>query len=184
MKKQLCKYKIDNKSAMASLPAEKDLKLRWYKSELSWTITPFDRPDKSLEEADPPECSCLILIATILLRRKGHRVIIYRKESAAENLLYVLRGTLMKGDKVLMHRGEPNSCHKNVSRLWMANPKKYRIVSGFAMEPKYKMWIPHSWLVDKKDRIHVTIFPLSLYFGGIMSDAAAKEFVRRNLTNK
>lgn len=111
-------------------PVDWDLKLRWYQLPATWVVTRHDRPAENLTETDPPECGCLLHLPPQLLHHGGDRVVLYRKETALENLSYILQGTVMEGKTVRMRRGERSRCHSNVSRLWLGNPKKYRIVQG------------------------------------------------------
>jgi len=160
-----------------------DLKMRWYKNEFSWIVKHHNCPEKDLIEVDPPECVCLLTIATELLRRGGDKVVLYRKEKHVENLSYVLTGTLMTDKKIKIRKGDPNRCHHNVSHLWMLHPKKYRMVSGFAMDGTSNMWIAHSWLLDKNSCIIETTFRFALYFGAVMDGKMAAEFAKRHINN-
>jgi hypothetical protein len=168
--------------AVSDIPKNQELKLRWYTTESYIIVALYDYPIEILKEVEAPQCKYYKFIATKLLGHGGNDVAIYKDESPEENLLYVLGGVLMPAENIRMHCGDPNKCHENVSRLWLANMKKYRIVSGFAMDDN-KRWIAHSWLIDKKGCINETASGFLLYYGAIMDDKSAAIFANRHQQN-
>ena len=57
------------------------------------------------------------------------------------------RATPFKGSKTRKFRGRPCNCHQNSAMLWKSDPKKYRIVTGWALSPD-GCWRQHTWVAE------------------------------------
>lgn len=57
------------------------------------------------------------------------------------------RATPFKGSKTRKFRGRACRCHQNSAELWKSDPKRYRIVTGWALSPD-GCWRQHTWVAE------------------------------------
>jgi hypothetical protein len=96
-------------------------------------------------------------------------------------------GYLMNSvDVICKSRGmEPNSCHRNISRLWLQKKKRdplAGIATGYCLTED-GLWLQHSWGVRKgKDaRIVETLGKRDMYFGILLTGIDADVFAFQRL---
>jgi hypothetical protein len=80
-------------------------------------------------------------------------------------------------------RGEPSQCHRNVAVLYMRNPQRFRIVTGYALSDD-GLWRQHSWIHDtsrlrSRQTIETTERRIR-YFGVALNEEEARAFVAGN----
>lgn len=77
---------------------------------------------------------------------------------------------------------DPNQCHKNSARLFVTNPNRYSICTGWAVDTNFSfnVWSQHSWVYDNKTKkIIETTGKRKGYFGFKLTKDEAKQFVKR-----
>ena len=94
------------------------------------------------------------------------------------------RGRLWYRNSSSLIKGEPGQCHRNSCELWELNHKDHdvSIVTGYALSND-GMWRQHSWLVrriDNTEHIIETTEKRIAYFGFVMTDQEAYQFVEEN----
>ena len=72
-------------------------------------------------------------------------------------------GGLITPKKILMKRGEPNSCFDNSMGLYQSNPEKYALAIGWGLSQG--CWRPHAWCVDVKGNVIETTIRQEKYYG-------------------
>ena len=72
-------------------------------------------------------------------------------------------GGLITPKKILMKRGEPNSCFDNSMGLYQSNPEKYSLAIGWGLSQG--CWRPHAWCVDVKGNVIETTVRQEKYYG-------------------
>jgi len=72
----------------------------------------------------------------------------------------------------------PSGCHFGTVETFVANPKKYRIATGFYAFSD-KLWRRHSWLIqgDTTDPVETTKGRPIRYFGAILNPNESPDFV-------
>lgn len=103
----------------------------------------------------------------------------------------VARGFKQYGWNATVKLGERSRCHANVAGLWDINREQIQIVTGYGLS-KDGIWRRHSWCRDMQQpvrnrglkdglyRIVETTRKRKLYFGFILTDQEAEEFVHNN----
>lgn len=92
------------------------------------------------------------------------------------------RGQFWYGDIMRMKRGQPSRCHSNSAELWDKNRDTMKIVTGYALAED-GMWNQHSWCIQVRPRKNIileTTFPRVGYFGFVLTDEEAEEFLENN----
>ena len=113
-----------------------------------------------------------------LLAVGGDHVVLWVQEPDLYAILD--RGEIQSGDRALLVDGQPSQCHSNSAALWLSDPERFRLRTGWALS-KDGLWRQHSW-VDDVDNGHVveTTELRELYYGFRMTDAEAREFAIEN----
>ena len=89
--------------------------------------------------------------------------------------LLLERGEFYDGAGADLVLGEPCRCHDNAVRMWLDDPDRYVIETGWALSPD-GLWRQHSWVYDtSNERIVETTELRTLYFGVTLNyDEAAR----------
>jgi len=114
----------------------------------------------------------------LLLSHGGDSVLI-RNDEDIEKILK--NGKLFtKVNKALSKkmRGKTNQCHYNASHCWDANRDKTQLATGFYLTDN--IWREHSWVVYNNKVIETTDNVAAKYFGYIMSQEDAEDFLWDN----
>lgn len=146
---------------------------------------PMDREWKSrlshMKSKRPPE---IVAFCKLLRSFGGEEVALSNDEPDLEAIM--TRGQLWYDDNLLLKKGRRNGCHGNSSRIWEKaqkenNPNIY-LATGYALSDD-GMWRCHSWCVDtsnEETRIIETTVERLLYFGFVMTEEEAKQFLEEN----
>lgn len=89
---------------------------------------------------------------------------------------YFQRGVLLDRESDILLIGELCQCHKNSINLWSTNKNKYRMMTGYAMS-SHGNWHQHSWLIDENDNIIETTAKREKYYGYILTESEAEDFL-------
>jgi len=112
------------------------------------------------------------------LLEAGGDAIAFRHESDLELLLE--RGEVFGTKDIQMMLGEPCRCHSNAALCWEANKDQVQIATGWALSND-RMWRQHSWCYHcEDDTIIETTEERELYFGILLSDEEAADFLEEN----
>jgi hypothetical protein len=74
---------------------------------------------------------------------------------------------------VKVRRGERNQCHRNAASLWVRDPERYRLVTGYALTGG--VWRQHCWVTDAKCLYDAT-GRADRYFGFELEPIEAADF--------
>lgn len=106
----------------------------------------------------------------------GGKAVAARYEEDAEKILE--RGVEMSPKGLKMMVGNKSACHANTARLYEANFKVVKIVTGYALSPD-QVWRQHTWgLWDNK--VVETTEKRTKYFGFILTPQETEDFCRHN----
>lgn len=87
-------------------------------------------------------------------------------------------GQFWLGYKLAFKPGMYSGSHANAAHFYSAEPDKYALCTGYAMAED-GLWRQHSWLMDADDgHIVETTSPSNVYYGYVLTEEQAKEFVR------
>ena len=113
-----------------------------------------------------------------LLAAGGDIVIAHPSGFDPDTEVLVEHGEMLVGPPVCVRKGRSSDCHGNASRLWKKDPKRYSIVTGYALvDGRHGQWIQHSWVVDRKKRCFVDwLDAKDAYYGYMLSDEYAARF--------
>ena len=129
---------------------------------------------------DPKNGHRMIELREKLLSFGGQEVCLPEYE---EDLAKILdRGQLWLGDRITMKRGLPSQCHYNSSLCWDANRDRSVLCTGYGLSED-GMWRPHSWCIHvkpRKNRVVETTVERIAYFGFVMTEEEAEEFLYSN----
>jgi hypothetical protein len=89
----------------------------------------------------------------------------------------IARGAIMSGAGAKVMRGKPINCHGNAASLWRAEVG--RICTGYALN-RDGMWRQHSWGMMPNQQIIETTVRRIAYFGFVLDDEEAEDFVKHN----
>ncbi len=112
-------------------------------------------------------------LARAMLGFGGRRFVLQGVDPDEADIL--ARGQLWPGQKALLVRGRPCSCHENSSVLWEAHQDDLVLVTGYALSED-GLWRQHSWCVEgtAERRLIETTTRRLLYVGfGMDADEAA-----------
>lgn len=116
-----------------------------------------------------------------VLEYGGEMVVLPDFEEDAERLLK--RGQFWYGDeKYVLREGRPSQCHWNSATLKDKSPEQFDIVTGYALSPD-GAWRQHTWLIEHRkdgDYICETTVPRIGYFGYVLTEEEAQEFIESN----
>ncbi|WP_201392317.1 hypothetical protein [Ktedonobacter sp. SOSP1-85] len=112
----------------------------------------------------------------------GGRRMVYQSERTPGALLE--RGEVCAGTVELVP-GEASECHINSADLWNQNRQALAIVTGYGLSED-GLWRQHSWLIRRdpepgKDRIIETTVARIMYFGVVLNDNEAQNFLDANV---
>jgi hypothetical protein len=113
-----------------------------------------------------------------LLALGGARVV-RREELYLDQLL--ARGRVFPAQPSVQLPGDPSQCHANVALHYLQLGGAAHIVTGYALVEDDGGWVQHSWLWDGQEVLETTV-PRDLYFGVILSQAEAAQFVLDEVT--
>ena len=88
------------------------------------------------------------------------------------------RGRVFTPARLLRRPGRSSGCHGNAAAEWL-KCDDLRIVTGYALSDD-GLWRQHSWGLLTDDRVVETTVARLRYFGAILTDPAAAEFVLAN----
>jgi hypothetical protein len=111
----------------------------------------------------------------MLLRYGGWAANIDPDDPDLTNL--IKRGVIMAGKGAMRRRGKPVNCHCNASELWIDGLA--RICTGYTMG-RDGLWRQHSWGLTTQGQIIETTERRIAYFGFVLTDEEAKQFVKQN----
>lgn len=109
-----------------------------------------------------------------LLKIGGKRVCL-REEPDIERLVASGCEVTARVKKRAMETGD---CHGNAARAWAENPKRYRIMTGWALS-RDGIWRQHSWVMDGQVILETTEKRIS-YWGIALSGRDAIAFWASN----
>lgn len=88
------------------------------------------------------------------------------------------------GHNVMLRKGQPSHCHQNIACQYLGNPKHLKICTGYALTDD-GIWRQHTWGLftykTKPDLIVESTIPRLAYYGVVLTDEQAKQFVREVL---
>ena len=113
-------------------------------------------------------------LCAMLLEIGGTRVAVQFDDAGASEFI-ARNWQLAETPDLVFRAGEANHCHTNCADAWQSDPSRYRIQTGFALYQG--VWRRHTWLLDQRDRIIETTLPQEMYFGAILDEDEAIEFV-------
>jgi hypothetical protein len=127
-------------------------------------ITPADKLKKALRSD--------------LLKYGGTGVSLARVDPELKE--YTSRRLVLKGGKEY-HLPFPGKwinqdCHGNAARLWCKHPRKYVLMTGYALSGTKDVWVPHTWLLERTTGLRVDRYPYEVYYGIILTDEEAFDF--------
>jgi hypothetical protein len=85
------------------------------------------------------------------------------------------RGYIEDGANPLLARGAQSACHYNAYRLWLAQPEKTILCTGYALSDD-GVWRQHSW-AKYNGRIVETTVPRVAYFGFELTAEESEAFM-------
>ena len=87
------------------------------------------------------------------------------------------RGQLFSLKGAKFSKGTPHECHRNSGKLYLKDPKAYRICIGYALS-NYE-WFQHTWLIENRSSILVEpTSKFQMYFGFKMTVEESDAFCR------
>jgi hypothetical protein len=120
----------------------------------------------------------------IVIKHGGEFVQLSTEDSSSLIANICFRGFLKSGNQAIMELGIKNQCHYNSSKLWISNPAKYFLITGFALSTDpdgIQLWRQHSWVETSDGIIIETTIPRDLYFGYKLSPVEAESFAQAEL---
>jgi len=156
------------------------MKIYWRKTGGAWIATTIKNSKRGNSTKDKPEPDFKVEdLSQKLLQIEGDYVCIPFRE-APICMVINMDGKLHNPQNIIFApRVTLNDCHNKSVRYWKRFPKKYHFVTGFAYDNKHKMWIRHSWLLEKNNIIvETTPFKREKYFGFISDKESAKLFYK------
>src|SRR5262245_39344590 len=105
-----------------------------------------------------------------LLSLGGTEVVLQPDDPHLELLLQ--HGEVMGGKPCKKVRGRPGRCHYNAAVRYFADPRTYRIATGYGLIYEDGVWHQHSWLWDGKRVLETTVVR-DIYFGVILDHVEA-----------
>jgi len=115
-----------------------------------------------------------------LLRIAGEFVLFVDYEPDFEKIM--TSGVGFESSTAEMVEDLPSKCHTNAAVLWIRDPERYRIVTGYAMSTEgISLWRQHSWGYDAlRDVVLETTAPREHYFGYILTRSESVRFCKAN----
>ena len=144
-------------------------------------IERFDAAEASRRAPSAAQQTKREALALALTAFGGQRACIAPFEEDLDKIMR--RGRLLCGKSPKIMRGLPSRCHANVSRLYETRPGAFLLSTGYALSTD-GMWRQHSWgfcLERRTAQLVETTVSRIAYFGYVMSDAEARNFVDENL---
>lgn len=89
------------------------------------------------------------------------------------------RGKVIKPHNVIYMDGRSNHCHENSAYLYRDNPSVTEIGTGWALSDD-GLWRQHSWAMRGSELVETTV-KRTKYYGVLLSDKEAEEFVNKNI---
>jgi len=79
----------------------------------------------------------------------------------------------------------PNRCHANAAFLWLENPKRHIIVTGYVLAND-GLWRQHSWTINPLEKVIMETIEQDsknkiLYHGTVLTDKECEQFMRDNI---
>lgn len=91
------------------------------------------------------------------------------------------RAQIWDGKRASLWGGIPCECHRNAA--WLYKHEGLKIVTGYAMSDD-GIWRQHSWALESHRRLIETTVGRVVYYGYVLTQEEAKEFVEQNLFRK
>ena len=146
------------------------------------SMTNIDRRNKSkMQITDSLEYRELVMLEKILSSFVPGSMLLYKYDKYVKPVSQ--SGRFMYADRAKLMPGEKSQCHRNTINLYQANIENTSIATGYAWV-KNNLWVEHSWLIhwlDKKRtkfEIVETTIKRNAYFGKILNEAEAEEFIQ------
>jgi hypothetical protein len=151
------------------------MKLFWLKTPFTWIASlselgPFPHT-KSIKRA---RCDVQRLCSH-LLDISGERVAVPLNEDAGFCEALVRVGKVTSYKKLRTKNGEERECHKNSALLWLRNPTKYKITTGYGLSDD-GIWRRHSWIMTVNGDLIETTVAREVYFVIVLDDWLARSF--------
>lgn len=90
------------------------------------------------------------------------------------------RGILINYPIIKFNRGRPISCHSNSAACWYRNRRRTELMTGWGLS-KDGLWRQHSWVrIIKSEQVIETTIARVVYFGFVMTEEEAYEFLENN----
>jgi len=116
------------------------------------------------------------VLVAMILANGGQSVSIPSIEEDLDKLLE--RGRLSSYREISIMAGNPSQCHENSARLWDANRKRCKIVTGYSLSKG--MWYQHSWCENDEGVIFETTTKREAYFGVELTPEECDQFYTDN----
>lgn len=111
-----------------------------------------------------------------LLARDGEHVVL-RPDHDIEALLS--RGRFKSGKGAHRMPGARSACHENSARLWLEDPSRRRIATGYALAEIDRVWRQHAWATQDGQILETTV-EWAAYFGYELDPDEALSFATSN----
>jgi hypothetical protein len=108
----------------------------------------------------------------------GGEEVVPVKEEDLDKILN--RGILLNSPIIKLISGRPCGCHENSANYWDLHQRTSELMTGWALSED-GLWRQHSWVrIIKSGRVVETTTRRSMYFGFVMTQDEADEFVAMN----
>jgi hypothetical protein len=151
------------------------MKLFWLQTPFTWiaSLSEFAdfHPKAKIIKRVKPEVRRL---CSHLLGIGGDRVVVFHDDLELCEP-FVAQGKVLSYKKLRITGGEERECHRNCAALWLRNPGKYKIGTGFGLSED-QTWRRHSWIVTSTGDLIETTLAREVYFGIMLDGRGAKLF--------